>query len=198
MVSISRLRPITRYFGFAVIGIEWLLLLSCIVLIMPNFNEPFSQYGTYPETKLVFGSFFTLASVLYYLFARNLDPYWSYTSKLAIIAGIAFVVTGWAPYQPYANKFVLDVHNVALVIAILGFTMPMLFIGFTRKHERIAKASKIGFISSFLITILSLVARVIDTGVIYSQMATLLIFHAWLATVNILLLQHHKANSHKL
>ena len=188
----------TRYFGFITVMIEWLMVILCLVLVTPNLAEPFSQYGTYPQTKYVFAGAFTLASIVYYFFSRHLDPFWKHTSHLAIIAGLAFTITGWVPYQPYAGKFILDVHNVALVVAILCFTLPMLFIGFSRKHHLIAQISKFSFLWIFITTIISFIARTTDVGVIYSQIVTLVIFHVWLVVINILLLKHHRTTDHKL
>lgn len=188
----------TRYFGFITVAIEWLMVVFCLLLVAPNLAEPFSQYGTYSQTKYLFAGAFTLASVVYYLFSRNLDPFWKHTSTLAIVAGVAFSVTGWVPYQPNAGKFILDLHNVALVVAILCFTLPMLFIGFSKKHRTIAEISKLSFLWIFITTIISFIARTTDIGVIYTQLITLLLFHMWLITINILLLQHHRTTDHTL
>lgn len=188
----------TRYFGFVTVSLELLMILGCIILKSPDFTEPFSQYGSYCETRWLFGGIFTLASATYYLFSRHLDSYWKYTSKFAIIAGVAFSITGWAPYQRGLDSLVLDIHNIALVIAILCFTTPMLFISFKKTHQHIAFVSRIGFLLIFTGTVLSFLALISGRNVIFGQMLSLLLFHVWLITVNMLLLRHHKITEHSL
>lgn len=186
----------TSYFGFVTVALEWLAALILVLLYPLNTTEPFSQFGYYDETKLVFGAFFTVAAAIYYLFSRHLNRYWRYTSLSALVAGAAFAVTGWAPYEPYADTFVLDVHNVALVIAIFCYTLPMLCIAYAKKHEVVAAFSRTAYIAITSIVLLSLIARTLSWGVLYSQLFTVLAFHIWVVVINYYLLQHEQAHDH--
>lgn len=186
------MKGVTRYFGFVAVAIEWLGFLLCMFMHSPDWSEPASQFGYYSSTRIVFGLTFTLAAIACYLFARHLDRYWKPTSLIMLLAGISLAVTGWIPYEPYVRTFVFDTHNVAVVLAVLLYSLPMLFIGYTKAHAQIARVSYILFFTTALLVGWSIVARVTDIGIIYAQIAALLPAQAWLIIVNILLLQHHQ------
>lgn len=184
------MRAMTRYFGFVTVIICWvgLVILACIQ--EPNWSEPISQFGFYPATTGAFGIAVTLAATCWYLFSRHLDIYWRGTSLVTLLASGCFILVGWVPYEPYTREFVFDLHNVAVVLAMLLYSLPLLFISYTKKHEKVAHVSRILF---FVITFLagwSIVARVYDIGIIYAQLVSLLPPQIWLTTTNILLLKH--------
>lgn len=185
-------RNITKYFGFAVVGIEWLGVVLLMVFKQPDLSEPFSQYGYYDSTRITFGLLFTLAAATCYLFSTHLDAYWKHSSRVTFLAAIFFIITGWAPYTPAANAFILDAHNLAIVLAVLLYSTPMLFIGYKKAHKQISLVSRYLYYIMLFFVVVSLVARVFDIGVIYAQLASIVPFHIWLVTVNILLLRHHK------
>lgn len=194
----EKIQKITRYFGFLTVLIEYLGVLLLVIIKRPDLTEPFSQYGYYSSTMLLFGVLFTAAALIYYLFSLNLNAYWKYTSKITLLAGLFFIITGWTPYTPQAGAYVLDLHNIAVMIAITLYSTPMLFIGYKTVHKNIARSSKALFYVTFVLVMLSLVSRILDIGVIHAQLASIIPFHIWLVTTNILLLQHHKQNDAKL
>lgn len=184
---------ITNYFGYATVAIEWLAAITVLLIHPLNLQEPFSQYGYYADTKLLFGAFFTLAAVVYYLFSRNLDRYWRHTSKITLVGGIAFTITGWYTYTPYTQTYVLDLHNIAIATAILCYALPMLFISYSDAHRGIAAISRWMFTIVALLTAWSFVARLYDIAFIYTQLATLVTVHIWILMVSRLHLRHHRA-----
>lgn len=198
MKNTIKLSGYTLYFGFLTVFLEWTLVFICFLIVRPDYSQPFSQYGLEPKTRILFGVFFTVVSIIYYLFSRHLDRYWKYTSRLAILAGLAFTFMAWTPYHPIAGTFVPDAHTIALTISILCFTIPMLFIGFTKSHEYLAIISRISFVLIFFSTIATLAALTTDAAVLLGQMIMIVIFHSWLISTNILLLQPHEFNSNKL
>lgn len=183
---------ITNYFGYATIAVEWIGAITSLLLHPVDISEPYSQYGYYGDTRLLFGLFFTTAAILYYLFSRNLNQYWKHMSKVTLAGGVAFVITGWHTYTPYAQTYIFDLHNIAITLAIACYSFPMLFISYSSSHEGIAKASRLLFITIFAITVWSFVARVYDVDFIFTQLAILLTSHTWIAIVNYLHLQHHR------
>lgn len=189
---------LTSYFGYTTVILEWIAA-SVLIFARPlDTAEPFSQYGYYPETHVMFGVFFTVASVVYYLFSRHLDRYWQYTSLCSLIAGVAFVITGWATYTPLASTFVVDVHNLSLVVSIFFFTLPMLCIAYAKKHDLVARLSRVSYLLVTLVVFASLIARTKNQGVIAAQLATVVVFHAWVVVMNYLLLQHETAHDHSI
>ncbi len=186
------IKDVTKYFGFGVVLVEWLGLIVCVLITAPNWSEPASQFGYYTSTRIIFGATFTSGAILYYLFSRHLNAYWRHSSLFALLAGLGIVITAWVPYKPYVNDFIIDVHNLALVLAILLYATPLLFISYKKVHKEIARASHVAAYTMFTAVMCSLVARSLDFGVIISQLLSILPFHAWLITVNILLLRHHK------
>ncbi len=184
----------TSYFGWATIFLEWFGAITLMILKKPNLSEPLSQYGYYSSTRLVFGLFFTVVSVVYYLFSKHLDKYWKYTSTCSFIAGIAFIITGWSPYTPDAGTFVMDTHNIALVMSILFFTVPMIGISYAKKHDIIAAFSKSSFLTITPVVVVSLFARATNRWVIYAQIATIIVFHVWLGIIKFLLIKHELNN----
>lgn len=187
-----KLNDITKYFGFLTVFLEWSAVLILALIQTPNLAEPFSQYGYYSSTQIVFGLSFTIAAIVCYLYSRHLDAYWQYTSITILAAGVFFVITGWYPYTPGAGAFLFDLHNLAIVLAVILYSTPMLFIGFKKAHARIARASLVLYILMFILVLWSLIARVLDIGIIYAQLASVVPFHVWLITTNILLLKHQK------
>ena len=165
-----------------------------MIVKKPNLSEPFSQYGYYSSTKLMFGLFFTVVSVVYYLFSRHLDKYWRHTSTCSLIAGVAFTITGWNRYAPGAGTFVMDTHNIALVTSILFFTWPMIGISYAKKHDLIAAFSRVSFLIITPVVLISLFARATNIWVIYAQLATIIVFHFWLGIMNYLLVKHESNN----
>lgn len=179
----------TKYFGYLTVIVEWLGALLLITIKHPNLSEPFSQYGFYSATKLLFGTVFTLAAIIYYLFSRHLNRYWEHTSLISFIAGVFFAITGWIPYSPAVHSFIFDIHNAAIVTAVILYSTPMIFIGYKKKHERIARTSRVLYIFMLVMVGWSVVARLIDSGVIYAQLASIIPFHIWLVMTNKLLLE---------
>jgi len=189
---LTKLEGITKYFGFLTVFIEWLAVFILALVQTPDLSEPFSQYGYYTSTSVIFSLSFTLAAVSCYLYSRHLDAYWEYTSNITFLAGVFFVITGWVPYTPNAGAFVIDLHNLAIVLAVVLYSTPMLFIGFKKAHEKVARASLVLYCLMFLLVSWSLVARILDFGIIYAQLASIIPFHIWLITTNVLLIQHRK------
>lgn len=186
------MKNITKYFGFVTVGIEWLGFLLCMIIGPIDWSEPGSQFGYYSETRLIFGVILTAAATACYLFGRWLDAYWRHTSLILLLAGICFAIVGWIPYEPYARNLVFDVHNAAVVLAIILYALPMLFIGYKKAHQPIARISYVLFFVTTGLAGLSILARVTDTGIIYAQILVLVPAQIWLVITNLLLLQHHK------
>lgn len=185
------MKDVTRYFGFAVVALEWFIFLACLALAAPDWGEPISQFGYYQLTRLIFGFGSTLAVIMLYLFARHLDAYWQPTSRFMLLAGVCLTVTVWIPYEPYVRTFILDTHNVAIMLAVIFYSLPMLFIGYKKVHVKISQISRALFFITSTLVGLSIIARVTDTGIIYAQLAAILTIHIWLVMTNLLLLQHH-------
>lgn len=185
----------TRYFGYLLLAIQWVGFGLCCLLHPINLSEPFSQFGYYPETKLVFGLTMTLASVVYYFFARELDRYWRYTSTLIGLGGVCICIVGWVPYEPYIQGYVFDLHNAAITLTIALGSLPMLFMGFTKKHARIARISQIAFFAALLFSVGSIVGRAAGLNVLYLQVLTLLVAQAWVGLCNHLVLQHYSSRA---
>lgn len=188
------MRNITKYFGFLVPIIEWSGFFLCIYIHPINWNEPVSQFGYYQSTRLVFGVGFTLAAILCYLYARNLDAYWQSTSKFTLLAGIFITIVSWVPYRPNTQSFVFDVHNTALVISIALYSLPMLFIGYKKTHARIAQVSRVLFFVTTGLMGLAIVARISNAGIIYIQLIAIAPVHIWLIMTNWLLLEDLKTS----
>ena len=182
-----------KYGGFITVFLEWGGFLTGIALVGLNFHEPVSQLGYYPQTKLLFGATFTLASIVYYLFSRNLNKYWQYTSFFSLLAGICLIITGWIPYQPHVQKFVFDIHNTAILCAFLLYALPMIFIGYKKAHASIAKYSRIGFLAVTVVGGGSVVARIVGSPfVLLLQVLAASCLHVWLIAVNRLLLKDYE------
>lgn len=98
----------------------------------------------------------------------------------------------WVPYEPYARSFVFDIHNTAVALAAVFYSLPMLCIGYKKAHHRIARISQILFFVTVLLTTLSLVARLANVGIIQTQILAILPVHVWLILTNVLLLHHRK------
>lgn len=182
----------TKYLGFTAVGIEWVAFMLCLHLHSTNWSEPLSQFGYYHETRLIFGATLTAASLCIYFFARHLDRYWPRTSIMMLLAGICLSLTGWIPYEPYAKALIFDLHNAAITLATVFFSLPMLFISFQKNHSDIALASRIIFFVTALSAIWSVFARTSDNGIIYVQFFTLLTAQIWVVITNALLLSHYK------
>lgn len=185
------MKSATKYFGFLAVSIEVVGFLLCFFAHHINWSEPISQFGYYPETRFIFGFTLTAASVCIYLFARHLDAYWRHTSILMLLAGIFLSVTGWMPYQPYAKTIIFDLHNAAITLAIVLFSLPMLFMSFKKRHSDIARASQILFFITTVSAIWSVFARLENNGIVYAQIFTILAGQAWTLLTNILLLSHY-------
>lgn len=191
-MGVKNFHAITKYFGFTTVVIEWLGFLICASLYTPDWSEPVSQFGYYEATRVAFGVTFTLAAISYYLFSLHLNAYWKYTSRFAAISGACFIVVGWIPYEPYAQSFIFDTHNIMIVIAVLLYALPILFIGYKKAHHLVSRISRILFYALFVLVAWSLIARMLNIGIIYAQLLSILPFHAWIIIVNKLLLDHHK------
>lgn len=177
------------YGGFIAIVLEWAGLAISVIIAGINWGEPMSQYGYYTSTKFVFGIVFTLASISYYLFSRTLDKYWPRTSLLNLLAGILMIVMAWIPYRPYVRGFTIDTHNVAILIAVILYTLPMLFIGYKKVHHSIARYSRIGFFVVITLVSITSIARAAGFKVFILQILTASCFQAWIITVNYLVIK---------
>lgn len=181
---------ITKYFGFLYIGLTWSTFLLCMAIHPINTAEPGSQYGYYESTRLIFGVGASLVAIIYYLFCKNLDSYWGRSSLFALLGGIPFALTGWVPYQPYARDFILDFHNLCVVLSVILYAVPIYFIGYKKVHRQIAKVSRVLFYTIVVIAIFSLLARYYDLWILYVQVLTFTVFHVWIFMVSLLLIQH--------
>lgn len=180
----------TRYFGFLTITISWLGLATIVLVHSPNLHEPISQYGIYRDTWLIFGIGITTSALTWWLFSRNLNPYWHKTSLSTFIAGLLLATAGWIPYTPNAGTLVVDSHNIAIMFSTILYTLPMIFIGYRKSHFKIAKISSTLFYITMTLVLISIFARFIDFGVIYFQTLALLPAQIWLLLVNLQLLKN--------
>lgn len=186
---IEKLNNLTKYSGF-IVPIIALSSLIIVILIHPiDLTEPLSQFGYYESTRVIFGIALTLGSVAWYLFARHLDRYWQYTSVVTLLAGICYTIVGWTPYQPYAHAYIPDTHNLMVLFAALLYSLPMVLIGYRKKHEKIARISLVLFFTTIALVITCLIARLIGYGVLYIQVLVLLPSSIWLVMTNKLLLE---------
>lgn len=191
-----KLNYITKYFGFLVPVIGWGSIGLMMALQPIDLSEPVSQFGYYESTRVIFGLTLTAGALLWYLFSRHLDRYWEKTSLVTLIASFFYTVVAWVPYEPYVREFIFDVHNVTIVLAATLYSMPMVFIAYKKKHEKISRISAILFIATFVLITISLFARFLGYGILYAQLAALLPTTIWLVMVNTLVLEDEdEANS---
>jgi|GEM_PF-6285382 len=179
-------RFVTQYGGFLTIGIEWFGFFLCIYIHPLDWNEPCSQYGYYVDTRILFGIGLTIASLVYYIYSRTLDRYWKYTSLLSLMAGICLSIMGWIPYQPYVQTFVFDVHNLCITFAMILYSLPMIFIGFKKRHHMIGKLSRIFFVLIVISGLSSIIARAAGARIIPLQLFSVSVFHVWIICINII------------
>lgn len=186
------MKNVTKYFGFVTVAIEWIGFIICAAIATPYWEEPLSQFGYYSSTQHIFRAMFTLVPIAYYLYMRHMDSYWKHASSFALVSATAFFLMGIIPYEPLVRSFIPDAHNLALVIAIIFFAIPIGFIGFKRAHHTIALYSRILFYLLLIVSFASLFTRYYNIGLIYVQAGTVFLGQTWLVITNILLLQHHK------
>lgn len=186
------MNTITRSFGFITVAISWLCLVVLSILHSPDWSEPISQFGAYPNTMWLFGIGITLSAITWYLYSRHLNTYWRHTSVVTFFAGCCFIMVGWVSYKPHVNDFIFDIHNIAVVLAMVLYSLPLLFISYTKKHQEIARVSRILFFVTLFFALWSIIARIYDIGIIYAQLVALLPAQIWLIMTNVLLLQHSK------
>lgn len=185
------MEQIAKYFGFGVFVVQWATFGICSLLYPLNWSEPLSQFGYYSESKLVFGLGMTIGSIICFLFAKHLDTYWKHTSTSFALAGLCLGIVGWVPYEPYVTNFLFDTHNIAITLAIMFYSLPMLFISFKKSHPVAARASQVLFFAASVCATASVVARSSGQNVLYLQILTILVIQAWLIASNYLLLQHY-------
>lgn len=183
---------ITKYFGFLVAAITWFAVFALNAVHPINWNEPLSQFGYYDTTRVLFGTLLTIAAIVWYLFSLHLNVYWRYSSFVTLLAGICYTIVGWVPYQPYAKTYVLDVHNIMTMMAALLYSLPMVFIAYSKVHERVARVSFVLFNITAALILVSFIVRITGHNVLFSQILILIPATIWLIVTNILLLQHHK------
>lgn len=186
------MKNISRYCGFLTVVLSWISLAALMAIQQPDWSEPISQFGFYHTTHWLFGVAVTMVAICWYVFSLQLNSYWRHTSNVTFAAGIAFIITGWVPYQPYVRDFIFDIHNLSLMVAVLLYVVPLWFIGYKKAHKQIAQVSRVLFFMTIGLVVCSLVARIIDVGIIYTQVLAVLPAHIWLIITNILLLQHHR------
>lgn len=182
----------SRYFGLAAIVVVLLQFVLLFFIHSPNLTEPLSQYGYYQDTQLIFGLGLTIAALLIYLFSRNLDVYWSQTSRVNLIAGVFASITGWATYEPYVKTFVFDVHNIAVILSVMFYALPMIMISYNRVHGNIAKASRYLFFVTTILVAVSFVARATNTAIIYAQVLAIIPTQIWLFICSMVVLRHQR------
>jgi hypothetical protein len=194
----EKIGNITKYFGFIMPVIAWgTILIVCIIHPLDT-SEPLSQFGYYSSTRFFFGVSLTVGAITWYLFSRHLDQYWKHTSLSTLLAGFCYIILAWTPYQPYVREFLFDTHNVTTILAATLYSLPMIFIAYSKKHESMARISGYLFVTTALFVLISIVARVLGYGVLYPQLLTLLPTTIWLIITNSLLLEHHKELARKL
>jgi len=130
------------YFGPVAVLIEWIGL-GVMWRYYPNFN-PNNAISTITMAPAPWPQFFgvtlTLVGITYGLFTLPLRAYSPYVPLIGLIAGIAFVLTGWIPFS--GNGGVVDVvHNISSLVAVVSYTA---IIALMQKHpkQRISHASK--------------------------------------------------------
>lgn len=187
--TLSTMKWLARYGGFMCVAIEWLGLILCVSLVDLNLAEPASQYGYYPETRFIFGIGFSLASLSYYIFSRQLDRYWHWTSRLSLIAGVGLSLTAWVPYKPFVSGFVFDAHNVLVGLSVICYSVPMYMISYKRRHHIIAQFSRLACLVVFSLSILTFIQRAHGAHVLTYQIATASCFQLWILGVNYLTLK---------
>lgn len=110
------------YFGPLTVLIEWVaLILGLLYLHHFDLNNAISSVTTASwPLPLLFGGTLTIVAVTYSLFAVSLRSYSRHIPVVAIIAGIAFIITGWVPYTGTdgVNNIV---HNTASFVAVVGY-----------------------------------------------------------------------------
>lgn len=186
------MKGISRYLGFSIITLMWVAFAVCLTMHSADLSEPISQYGYYKDTRLIFAVTCLAFGILYYIFSRRLDNYWKYTSRLSLVGSFFFALTGFIPYQPYARQFIFDAHNLSVTLAALCYSLPMLYISYSKTHKKIAQVSRYLFLILFVLIITSFIARIYDLGIFYFQLLAILPFHIWIISTNTLLLEHQK------
>lgn len=190
-----RVSKLGNYLGYFMVTAIWLCFITSMLIHSPDLSEPISQYGYYPDTRWLFALSFIGFGALYYLFSRQLDKYWRYTSICSLLGSMFFALTGIVPYEPYAHRFVFDIHNMSVTLAALFYTLPMLFISYSSDHKRIARSSRYAFVTIFVLVIISFVARIYDLGIFYFQLVAVIPLHIWIVTTNTLVIQHERSKS---
>lgn len=193
---LDKLNDITKYFGFLMPVVSWGSIVLMILIHPINLGEPLSQFGYYDSTRLIFGLSLTVGSIIWYLFSRHLDRYWAKASLVTLAAGICYTIVGWVPYQPDVRTYLLDTHNLMVSAAAILYSLPMVFIGYSKKHEQLARVSRLLFIITFVLVIIILIARVTGLGVLYLQILLLTPTSIWLVITNKLLIEDTRLKRH--
>lgn len=134
--------------GYFMVAAIWSCFMATMLIHRPDLSEPISQYGYYHDTRWLFALSFIGFGVLYYLFSRQLDKYWRYTSTCSLLGSMFFALAGTVPYQPYAHRFLFDLHNMSVTLAAIFYILPMLFISYSSAHQKIAVIRTISPITS--------------------------------------------------
>lgn len=167
------------YFGPLTVLIEWI---GIVMLLSSNSFDPnvplsVATNADYP-LPLLFGLFLTAIAISYTLFALPLKTYSEYIPKLAALAGITFILTGWIPYTGH-DALTDTVHNIASYIAIGSY---VLIVWFMRSHPKkpISVASKIAYKSMILGIIAAFITLyVFDAYVSLAQLYILVSIQLW-------------------
>lgn len=180
---------LTSQAGYLTVMIEWLGLLVCMALKTLNPSEPASQYGYYPETKLIFGITFLLSGITLLIFAYKLRVYWR-PIMVPMAAAVFFLnLMAWVPYVPNSEKLVLDIHTLGIALAALSYVIAITGMITQNKDKSIARLSKLLFVLICLGGALSITTRIFNYQVLLTQIFTVSMSHLWLIGVNFYLLK---------
>jgi hypothetical protein len=183
------MKSLTKYFGFLVPVASWGTLAVLVLTHGIDRSEPLSQFGYYPSTKLLWGISLTIGAILWYFFAKHLDTFWKYSSLCTLIAGLCYIVVGWVPYEPYVKTYLFDAHNIMITIASIFYSLPMAFIAFKKKHEKISRISQVIFFSVSFLVIGSIILRVMGFSILIVQLLVLVATSVWMILINKLILE---------
>lgn len=109
------------YFGIATVVVEWIGLVLGFLIepFNPNMAISTASVGIQP-LPIVFGVTLSIAGLTYYLFSLALRPYSRWIHYYAMVAGIAFALTGWLPYT--GTSGLADVpHQLCSYVALVGY-----------------------------------------------------------------------------
>lgn len=138
-----RRNKVFLYSGLITVAVEWLGLLTSLAYthrLDPNKALSTSTQAPWP-VPLIFGLTLTIAGLSYAIFSFALKPYSKWIPFWAIVAGFAFMMTGWTPYSGYGGRADL-IHQFFSYVALMGYViMIWLLRAHPRRHIRVSSTT---------------------------------------------------------